>query len=477
MTTKKFYVQRHPEFQNRTDSTHRENTDYDDTIAVIPYQGDEVPHYTDYDRWKPPQADEAIKYDHSITHSLFFGKVPDKILDIVEIAVATFAADKAEDREIKVNHEDFDESRLNTRNIKLQIPVLSPEIATEEMEQLYSEMVSHMTRDVIEYDFHLVNEGKSVSQHIPQNGKEIVSLLSDGLDSTAGVYHNKSQETDSEYVTVNYGSGVKPKVEEIAEDAGIRPLIFKARYEGTGESTQFSRGLLHLSFAAAAASANGANEIRCFENGIMARFHILSEGWMTTRTVSPLFLTYFNKILENSLSEPVTVKNPFVNQTKAEIIEMVPTTETVKKTVSCPHKARFGNQNCGLCVPCLIRNIGIIQSSHEIGVEHLSKYNPLVSADFENQSYNVEIKEVQNNNANSKEVFFKATAEIAYFCRRILEDDPRDLATEYPELLNKPIYEQHYQFAENVTEALELVSEQNPTIQTLLTGQQHKLPQ
>lgn len=468
MTTKKFYVQRHPEFQNRIDSTSRENTDYENTIAVIPYQGDEIPHYTDYDRWKPPKADEAVKYDHSITHSLFFGKVPDKILDIVEIGVATFAADKAVDRGIKVNHENFDESRLNTRNIKLQIPVLSPEIATEEMEQLYSEMVSHMTRDVIEYDFHLVNERKSVTQHISQNGKEVVSLLSDGLDSTAGIYHNKSQETDSEYVTVNYGSGVKPKVEEIGKDAGIKPLIFKARYDGTGESTQFSRGLLHLSFAAAAASANGANEIRCFENGIMARFHILSEGWMTTRTVSPLFLTYFNKILENSLSKPVTVRNPFVNQTKAEIIEMVPATETVQKTVSCPHKAWFGNQNCGLCVPCLIRNIGIIPSSHEIGLDDLSKYNPLVSADFENQGYNVEIKENQNSNANSEEVFFKAMAEIAYFCRRILNENPRDLAVEYPEIMDEAVYKQHRRFAENFTKVLNSVSDKNQSISVLL---------
>ncbi|UWG50149.1 hypothetical protein AArcCO_0831 [Halalkaliarchaeum sp. AArc-CO] len=469
MTTEKYYVLRHPEFQRRTESKLRkkDETDYDNIIAVVPYKKDEFPYEVDYSRRKPLEADEVVKYDHSITHNLFQDRVPDIVLDILEIAVATFAADKAVDRGVKINDEDFDESRLNTRNIKLQVPVLSPEIATEEMERLYSEMVSHMTRDVVEYDFQLVGKTESIDRYTGQCGDNTVSLLSDGLDSTAGIYHNKSQGTESEYVTVNYGSGVRPKVEEIAEEAEIDPQIFKTRYEGSGESTQFSRGLLHLSFAAAAGSAFGANEIRCFENGIMARFLILSEGWMTTRTVSPLFLTYFNKILD-SLSKPITVKNPFVNHTKTEIISKIPSTETVQKAISCPHKAWFGNQNCGLCVPCLIRNIGIIQSSHEVALEDLSKYNPLLSANFENQTFDVEIKENLNDNANSQDVFFKAVAEIAYFCRRILKENPRDLAIEYPELLNRPIYRQHHLFAENFVESMHTASEKNPTLSYLV---------
>ncbi|WP_226042813.1 7-cyano-7-deazaguanine synthase [Natrinema sp. DC36] len=479
MTTEKYFALRHPEFRKRADSKIREKdeTDYEEVIAVVPYKEDKFPHEEDYNRRVPAEADESIKYDHSITHHLFGERVPDIVLDIVEISVITFAADKAADRGIQIDNEDLDESRLNTRNIKLQIPVLSPKMATEEMEQLYSEMVSHMTRDIIEYDFQLVDKQESVEVSTNQSEFDAVCLLSDGLDSTAGIYHNLRRETDSEHVTVNYGSGAGSKAKEIADQADVSSRIFRTQYNDKGESTQFSRGLLHLSFAAVAASAHGTEEIRCFENGIMAQFLILSEGWMTTRTVSPLFLTYFNKILDNALPQPIEVKNPFVNLTKTEIINKIPSTELVQKTLSCPHKSWFGHNNCGLCMPCLIRNIGIIRSDHEIPLEVLSRYDPLLSADFEYQSFEVDGNENLNNSANTPSIFFKGITEIAYFCRRILEDDPRDLATEHPELLNKPIYEQHRQFAENFTEALELISEQNSTIQTLLTGQQHKLPQ
>ncbi|MFD1562252.1 7-cyano-7-deazaguanine synthase [Haloarchaeobius amylolyticus] len=469
MTTEKYYVLRHPEFHRRTDTELKryDETDYKEIIAVTPYKYAEVPGGGDYRKRKPPQADERIKYDHSIVNSLFPERVPDVVLDILEIAVATFAADKAVERGIQIA-DDFDESRLNTRNIKLQIPVLSPEIADEEVEQLYSEMVSHITRDIIEYDFQLVEGNGPVKTYTETNDLDAVSLLSDGLDSTAGIYHNQRQGTDSKYVTANYGSGAGSKAEEIAEQAGVRSRTFRTRYKGRSEPTQFSRGLLHLSFGAAAAIANDAEEVRCFENGVMARFLILSEGWMTTRTVSPLFLTYFNKILEDTVSPSVEVKNPFVDLTKSEIIDKIPSTEIVQETVSCPHKARFGNQNCGLCVPCLIRNIGIITSSHELPLEDLSKYNPLVSADFENQVYDIEIKESLNQSANSSEIFLKGITEIAYFCRRLLEDSPRELATEYPELTDETIYRQHHRFAENFTEALDRISDENQTISTLL---------
>lgn len=98
----------------------------------------------------------------------------------------------------------------------------------------------------------------------------------------------------------------------------------------------------------------------------MARFLILSDGWMTTRTVSPQFLAYFNEILSTVLEQPLEVENPFQDLIKTEIAEKVSNTEIVKQTVSCPHSRWTRGNNCGLCIPCLIRNIGIIASDHEI---------------------------------------------------------------------------------------------------------------
>jgi len=471
MKSKKYYVYRHPEFRRRSDQDLREydKTDYEDIIAVIPYRNPEFPQIDDYSRRRPSDDYDYIRYDHSIAQNSFSGEVPDVVLDILEIAAATFAADKAVDRKVDVDKNDIDDSLLETRNIKLQIPVLSPELATDEVEQLYSDMVSHMTRDIIEYEFHYVKPVESVDPVSNQSGVDVVSLLSDGLDSAAGIYYNKSENIDSAYTTVNYGQGVRSKAENIADHAGIDHRAYRVKSDRSREYTQFSRGLLHLSFAVAEALAQGTNEIRCFENGIMARFLILSDGWMTTRTVSPPFLAYFNEILSNILNQPLEVKNPFQDLTKTEITGKVPDTEVVKQTVSCPHSTWVGGDNCGLCIPCLIRNVGIIASDHEIPLDELSEYNALLEADFEDQSLDIEVsKEGLNHSANSPEVFFNGITEIAYFCRRVLDDSPQQLAGEYSELLDETIYKQHHRFAENFADALDKAADENPTIQTLL---------
>ncbi|WP_436935740.1 7-cyano-7-deazaguanine synthase [Halovenus marina] len=471
MKHQKFFIYRHPEFRRRTgrDIQEYDKTDFDDIIAVIPYQSSRFPQGHDYSRRRPSEDWDYIKYDHSITQDSFSGEVPDVVLDILEIATATFAADKAVNREMYIDEDDLDDSLLETRNIKLQIPVLSPRLATEEVEQLYSDMVSHMTHDLVEYEFHYTEPVSSVGSVSTLSSIDAVSLLSDGLDSAAGIFYNRSESIDSVHTTVDYGQGVKSKSEKIADKAGIDHRAYRINSDRSREYTQFSRGLLHLSFAVAEALAVGTDNIRCFENGIMARFLILSDGWMTTRTVSPPFLAYFNEILSTVLEQPLEVENPFRDLTKTEITEMVPDTEVVKQTVSCPHSRWAKGNNCGLCVPCLIRNIGIIASSHEISFDELSEYNALLEADFEKQSLDFDVSEQGlNPSASSPEVFFKGIAEIAFFCRRVLEDNPQQLANEYSELLDKSIYKQHHRFAENFVDALGEVAHENPTIRTLL---------
>lgn len=469
MTSDKYWVLRHPEFRRRANREFKEydRTDYEDIIAVTPYKKSEYPHERSYNTRKPAEGDEYIKYDHSITQNAFEGNVPDTVLDIIEIAVATFAADKAVGRENKIR-ENIDESQLQTRSIKLQIPVLSSRIATDEVEELYSEMVSHMTHDIVKYEFHKVESEITVEEKPDKSEREAISLLSDGLDSAAGVYYNKSQRTSSTYATVTYGHGAKSKAEDLAERAEIEHETYRVQYDGTGESTQFSRGLLHLSFGAAVASAIGVTEVRCFENGIMARFLILSQGWLTTRTVSPLFVAYLNEILDRILEQTVQVRNPFEDLTKTEILNEIPDTEIIHMTVSCPHTARFSSQNCGFCVPCLVRNVGILASNHEIPLDELSKYDPLTAADFEAQTLDFDVNEIKNPSANSPEIFFKGITEIAYFCRRILQETPRQLSNEYPELLDKEIYNQHQRFASNFITAMEKVKTQNQTVEHLL---------
>lgn len=461
MSANQFFVRRSREVASRVLGQESTTGPSDDESIISIHR-----HSTD----KHQEADCGIRYDLGRLEKLFAGPVPNSVLDLLEIAVATFAADKYVKRDIQITGNDSDD-RLETRNIKLRIPVLSPSFSIDEVEDLFAEMVSHMTRDVVEFEFIQLETADDIRiQQRFEAVDEAVSLLSDGLDSTGGIFYNQSQGIDSAYMTVNYGGGIKPTVESIADQTNIAPVIHRVRFDGDmTEFTQFSRGLLHLSFGVATAVAKGITTIQCFENGIMSQFVILQDGWRTTRTVSPHLLRTFNHVLDQTFPEPYQVTNPFRTETKTEIVNRIPQTDLVRETVSCPHYTRYDfaeQDNCGLCVPCLIRNIAILASNHDIPTHELAVHDSF-AADFKRRVFEDDV-EVANASANSPEAFFRAFAEIAYFCRQFQNADHQMFTLEYPELHSSPVYDLHRRFAANFTVALEDIAQNNQTIQSFL---------
>ena len=302
-----------------------------------------------------------IKYEQEVVADWFDGEIPDAVLDLLEIALATYAVDKQVERCISVPRDD-ERARINTRNIRFTGPVLSDAFTEAGVERLLGETVSRTSRDLVEYDLH--RPSVSVARPLPENREEIdaVGLFSGGIDSTGGVFHNRSKGIDASYLSLNY-AGVGNLVDHVSDQVEISPTIIGIERVGRSrEFTQFSRGFLHLAFGVAAAIGLGSPTVQSFENGLVARFDMLQDGWMTTRTVRPEFIGSFNSLLEEALGERVSVENPFEDRTKTEVVNLIPDRETVVDTVSCPHTSRFNvvdsdQQNCGLCVPCVIRTI------------------------------------------------------------------------------------------------------------------------
>lgn len=471
--TATFYAFRSPLARSRKKATIVEQAPgkFDNFVSVIPYGGK-----------SRSKASFELKYNQSVLQSLYDDEIPDLILDLVEIAVLTYAVDKYVKREIDIQGDDK-QDLVNTRNIKLYIPVLSPKLADEDVEVLFSEIVSHTTRDLFELEFvQWEVEDPIGPRSTSGDGPDAVSLLSDGLDSTAGIFYNSEANVDSHYATVNY-EGITPTVDKISDSTGIESTIFGIGKTGQGnEFTQLSRGVLHLTFGVATAVGVGAETVQSFENGIAARFSILGDGWTTTRTVSPYLLRRYNTLLDYLLDDPVRVTNPFTHETKTEIATLVPDTDLVESTVSCPHKGKyngFDENNCNLCVPCVLRTTALLNSDHDIDLDRTGVFDSFTAADFTEMTFPEESSVLQTydelrqkrglkESANSPRVFLDAMVEIAYFARLMLEAERDVVLTQYTGLYSEPVFELHERFAENFVRALKNIESDNQTVSSLL---------
>jgi 7-cyano-7-deazaguanine synthase in queuosine biosynthesis len=462
-STEQVYIQRSEEFEARRDGTYSKTGGMTSVGSVVSYASN-----------RQSDSDFQIKYDLAELQRQFDDEIPDDVLDLVEIAVATFGVDRYIERNI-IAGADIDDvdARLNTRSIVIRVPVFTPSLATPNAQELLSTIVSHMTYDVVQFD--LVQHPKttthtSSSFGTPTTTTDAVSLFSDGLDSAGGVNQNQVENIDSEYVSLNYGSGLGSRHKELQQLLDVTPHIFKLDYEEeTNEYTTFSRGFLHWVFAAATATAYRIPQIRAFETGLMARFAILNEGWHTTRTVSPIAIDLFNTLLTDVLNWNTSVRNPFLTDTKCEVVNRISSPDVVRTAVSCPHHGRQGQfdlDNCGQCAPCIIRNTAILTSRFDIPAEDLSICD-WSNVDFEDRKL-PDKTPYELPHRNDRDTFFLALGEIAHLCRLLRKQDPSTVVTEYPKLASKEIYDLHNRFAAKFTQAFQELAGENSSIQDFM---------
>jgi hypothetical protein len=120
-----------------------------------------------------------------------------------------------------------------------------------------------------------------------------------------------------------------------------------------------------MTLGALAAVGEGVSEVYMCDNALLSSGVPLTEGRsgsFTTHSTHPAALAQFNGLLAAAGWE-ARVSNPFVYQTKGEVIrdflQPVLTPQEIGQTVSCWAVGRDQRQ-CGGCVPCLLRRIGLL---------------------------------------------------------------------------------------------------------------------
>lgn len=133
------------------------------------------------------------------------------------------------------------------------------------------------------------------------------------------------------------------------------------------EDSQRTRSFLFVTLAAVVARRSGLRRLLFVaENGQMAIHVPLTEarlGPFSTKTAHPDVLNRMQDLLSTILGVKLTIENPFLYKTKAEVVVDLcrEYRSLVTDTVSCWRSSRLPSSlhHCGECVPCLVRRIAL----------------------------------------------------------------------------------------------------------------------
>jgi 7-cyano-7-deazaguanine synthase in queuosine biosynthesis len=355
--------------------------------------------------------------------------------DLFVVASTIFACDLAFKRGERENI---------TRSIEVTVPVVNLQ-AFERVKQLLEYLLFVLSHDSWTFKFERAKgTPEDARDWADVNGKTL--LFSGGLDSLAGAIDfidelgpenvqlashvtanlltKSSQDQLAEYLTKKY----KKATERIVVRSGGRKyksLTFPS--DTDREETQRTRSFMFLTIAALAARRTGRSKlVMIAENGQMAIHLPLSAariGAFSTHTAHPEFVAQASEFFAQLLQYPITIENPYVYRTKAEVVEKLVATHknAVALSVSCWRGSRLGKSfnHCGQCIPCLIRRIAL-------------EYHDLRLAEYERDLLVEDVASLPPTDDGKRNL-----AELGEFAYAFTTQTDGELMLSYPDLINE----------------------------------------
>lgn len=272
------------------------------------------------------------------------------------------------------------------RDIALDVPLAEPERFQSVREQIEAAL-GFLTGDRWRLSFrrqgiHPPAGMGGRGQVINRNGADQICLFSGGLDSTIGVLDQVHQGRRPLLISHAY-RGDKAKQRTIQQHAFhalprlemIAHPVWRGRNDATNDVTMRSRSLGFLAMAAVAASTLAASpenpiELIVPENGFIAINAPLTSrrfGSLSTRTTHPQFLGAVQALFD-ALEFGIAIRNPYEFLTKGEMLVLARsfglTDAVAVETVSCG-KWKRKLQQCGRCIPCLVRRAAFFAAKVE----------------------------------------------------------------------------------------------------------------
>jgi len=310
-------------------------------------------------------------------------RISNQVMDFLTIALAVTAADTFVRRAHAADGW--------TRQFSMQVPLHEPDRWTPWKKDL-ERALHFLSGDIWNFDF----QGDGYPPPTPYRqrdhfhliqlkGLDCVCLFSGGLDSAIGAIDLLTQGKAPLLVSHAY-KGDKSHQDQIAKALQGRYSRFEVNADPhlcTGETdiTMRTRSLNFLAFAAVGASAvqtvSKQERVDLFvpENGFISLNAPLTPrriGTLSTRTTHPYFIDSIKKLFD-AIGIPCNIINPYQFKTKGQMaagcLNRQMLTGIIDSTVSCSHWKR-SNQQCGICVPCIIRRSALDAGSIVEGINY-----------------------------------------------------------------------------------------------------------
>ena len=275
------------------------------------------------------------------------------------------------------------------REISVHLPVLESEHWRPMAERLET-LLGFLTGDTWRIEFRQGERGpvEQLMPIYPKADLDEVVLFSGGLDSLTGLAaaSGKSKRVGLVSGRTNHRLGIRQDLlrGKLAKehDFHLMPVSFEYGLDhvesSSGlESTQRTRGLIHVGLGLLAAHLSGVPTLKIYENGVGAFNFACDSGqahWQTSKSVHPLFLVALAKLATRGLESNLESFNPFLYSTKGQMtkkaLEILPA-DLLLDSISCeifPNYPRKAPQ-CGVCPSCLIRRTAL----HAAGLKESSE--------------------------------------------------------------------------------------------------------
>ncbi|MEY2563543.1 MAG: hypothetical protein QOH88_1736 [Verrucomicrobiota bacterium] len=367
----------------------------------------------------------------------------DPLADWLEIANAIYVADRLVLRECSHSR---NADAAWARKLRVKVGVRDVEFWRESGAALIRDVLHFLTDDVWELEFF-----ERASDHAPERQQYLfhavppsaeVALLSGGLDSFAGAVVRRALAPQQHFVFV---SGATNGLQQGRQSEQVRYLKTLGRGTATHivvkhgllnverkqdcETTQRSRGFLHLTLGCVTALACGVRQLHIYENGIGAINLPLDGsqlGTQNSRPVNPVTLALMGRLASRVAKLPFKIINPSFYLTKGELCAdraVFKARDILHRTISCDHQTRQlkGRIQCGRCTSCLLRRMSL----HSAG---LSAFDP-------GECYNTDLSVPSMSNSCHSQMLEKMTWQASTIRRLLAEPNPWEaLSIDYPML-------------------------------------------
>lgn len=339
-------------------------------------------------------------------------ELPDRALDLLEVAAVVYGADAAISRG---GTADQQMGAQWHRRIEVEMPVRDYGFwESEEVALALEEMLMFLSGDRFVFRF-VAKLGGEAERSLFFKFDEgsawqatRVLMFSGGLDSFAGALEEIAERGERVALVSHFSASKIAPVQRHLHNAlalkfgenSCRHIPVQVQMVGRGlkEGTHRARSFLFAALGTVTAKAFGLNRVSFYENGVVSLN--LSPvgnvvGTRATRTTHPQTLSRFSDFLSRVFASETRIDNPFFWRTKKEVVETVARldmSEQISKTRSCAdvHNQTKQHFHCGRCSQCIDRRFAVLAAG-------LARFDP-------EEAYRVALMDDARNDVRDREI-------------------------------------------------------------------------